>query len=325
MKIIRAGFRAFLVVGFLAAPVAASAEVRSKTPRLGLLGVLGVPERRIAAFYDGLRALGYEEGKNLAIEVRRGPSDRLDTLAAELVRLSVDIIVTDSAPPTAAAQRATTTIPIVFAATADPVGAGFVKSLARPSGNITGFSEITPELTGKRLQLLKEALPGLGTIGVLGNPAHSFHHSMVQGVEAAASQMGIKTLMHEARTQVELERAFAAMAHERVQAVFLLPHPFFFTNRRLVADLGLRHRLPIGATSREMAEAVGLMAYAPDYVDQFRRAAIYVDKILKGAKPGDLPVEQPTKFELVINLKTAKALNVSIPPSLLVRADEIIR
>ncbi|MBI3634930.1 MAG: ABC transporter substrate-binding protein [Candidatus Rokubacteria bacterium] len=309
----------------LVAPLSGAAQAPKRLARVGVLTAGTQSLERLKAFRAALPALGYEEGKNIAIEFRTGPEDRLHTLALELLHLTVDVIVTDSAPATLAAKRATTTTPIVFAATADPVGAGFVKSLARPGGNITGFSEITPELTGKRLQLLKEAAPSLTTVAVVGHPGHAFHRSMVQGVHDVAKQMGLKTVVFEARNRAETERAFAAMKSAGVDAVFMLPHPLFGDERVLIASLALSHRLPSAVTSSERADAGGLMSYGPDFTDQFRRAATYVDKILKGAKPGDLPVEQPTKFQLVINAKTAKALGLELPQSLLLRADRVIQ
>ncbi|MBI3634929.1 MAG: ABC transporter substrate-binding protein [Candidatus Rokubacteria bacterium] len=313
-----------VALAVLAGPASAPAQTR-KVPRLGLLAANPQFTARLDAFRAGLRALGYEEGKTITIDFRAGPYDRLGAFAAELVRLNPDIVVTDSAPATQAMKRVTTTIPVVFGATADPVGAGFVKTLARPGGNITGFSEITPELTGKRLQLLRELLPGLTNLAVLGNPDHAFHRSMVQGVEAAAKQLGMKASIFEARDRGGIERAFEAITRLRVDAVLALPHPLFANEHKRLTSLAIERHLPMSVTSGEMVEFGGLLAYAPDVTDQFRRAATYVDKILKGAKAADLPVEQPTKFDLFINMKTAKALGLEVPQSLLLRADRVIQ
>jgi putative ABC transport system substrate-binding protein len=311
------------ILAVVLTPTAARPQPPGKVPRLGILATTSYPHR-IEAFRDSLRGLGYEPGKNIVADTRSGPLEQLDALALELVRLGPDVIVTDSAPTTQAAKRATATIPIVFAATADPVGSGFVKSLAHPGGNITGITEITPELIGKRLQLLKEAIPALRTLAVIGNPGHTFHRSMVRGVEDAARPLALKVRFFEVRTGEEIDRALAAIGKERPDALLMLPHPLFGIERSRIAALALKYRLPSSVTSPEMVEAGGLIGYVPDYTNQFRRAATYVDKILKGARPTELPVEQPTTFELLINAKTAKALGLDLPRPLLLRADRII-
>src|SRR5574337_936370 len=312
----------FVLVLALVIPMIARAQ-EGKTPLVGVLMTQAYPAR-LQVFRSGLAALGYEEGRTITLVSRSGAGDRLDALAAELAGLKPDVLVGDTAPSTSALVRATKTIPIVFMATADPVGAGFVRSLAHPGGTVTGLSEMTAELTGKRLQLLREMRPGLTTVAVLANPEHAFHRSMVQDADNAARQIGVRLVHFEVRSRADIERAFAAMKKKRVQAVLNLPHPLFGNERVLLATLALRQRLPSSVTTTEYVQAGGLFAYTPDFTEQARRAATYVDKILKGAKPADLPVEQPTKFQLIINLKTAKALGLTIPPSLLLRADEVI-
>jgi len=305
----------------LLAPGVAPSQTRP--PVVAVLMTLAYPAR-LQAFRAGLASAGYEEGKTLTVLLRSGGDDRLDALAAELVGLKPDVLVGDSAPTTRALRRASGTIPIVFMATADPVGAGFVTSLARPGGTVTGLTEMTAELAGKRLQLLREIRPALRTVAVLGNPDHAFHASMIRDADQAAQRLGIRLAHYSVRDQAGIEGAFAAMGPAKAEAVLNLPHPLFGRERALLATLALRHRLPSSVTAIEFVQAGGLLSYSPDYTEQARRAATYVDKILKGAKPADLPVEQPTKFVLVINRKTAKALGLTIPPSLLQRADQLI-
>ena len=321
--ITRRAFVGTLAGGLLAAPLVAEAQQAAKVPRIGFLANVRSPGTE--GFQRGLRELGYVEGKNIIVEWRlaEGRLERLPELAAELVRLKVDVIVAPADPYVEAARKATTTIPIVFALVADPVGRGFVESLARPRGNITGLSNVSRELAGKRLELLKEAAAGASRIGVLGNPATSA--LTWPETEAAARSLGVHLKVQEAREVGDLEAAFAAMRREGVEAVIELPDAMFYAQRRRIAGLALKHRLPVMSAFREFVEAGGLMAYGTDIGDLLRRSATYVHKILKGAKPADLPIEQPTKFELVINLKTAKALGLTIPPSLLLRADEIIQ
>jgi putative ABC transport system substrate-binding protein len=277
------------------------------------------------AFQKGLRELGYVEGQNIIVEWRlaEGRLERLPELAAELVRLKVDVIYAPADPYVIAARKATTTIPIVFSVVADPVGRGFVQSLARPGGNITGLSNISRELSAKRLELLKETVAGVSRIEVLTHPAPI--ELFWPETEAAGRALGVQLSLQEAREVSDLDGAFAAMRRGGVGAVIEFPHPMFYAQRRRIADLALKHQLPVMSMFRDGVEAGVLMAYGADMGDLNRRAAIYVDKILKGAKPADLPVEQPTRFELVVNLKTAKALGLTIPPSILIRADQVIQ
>ena len=293
------------------------------------VGNLGVPSRDssthlTSAFETGLREQGWTVGQNIVIEYRFADSDldRLPGLAEELVRLKVDVIVTGANPATVAAKNATRTIPIVMFIGANPVGSGFVASLARPGGNVTGLAAaVGPELAGKQLELLKGALPRLSRVAVLVNPARDTLPHTLREVEKAADALGLQRQILEAR---EIDAAFATMKAARPDALFAVGDPLFYQHRARLADLALKSRLPTMWALREHAEAGGLMAYSADLRDLARRAATYVDKILKGAKPGDLPVEQPANFDLVVNMKTARALGVSIAPSLLQRADKVI-
>ena len=322
----------------LAAPLAAEAQPARKVYRIGFLSPssssdperLASPfgERGLAAVRQGLRDLGYVEGQNIAIEYRwaEGRFERLPDLAAELVRLKVDVIVSVVTQATLAAKNATGTIPIVLVAAGDPLGSGLVASLARPGGNVTGPSSMYAELAGKQLELLKETVPKVSRVAVLWNPANAvWQAQMLRQTEGAARALGLQVQLLEARGPDELEGAFAAMTRERASALLVQVDVIFALHARRIADLAAKRRVPAMYGSREHVEAGGLMSYAPNALDLFRRAATYVDKILKGAKPADLPVEQPTKFELVINLNTAKALGLTIPQSVLVRADEVIR
>ncbi len=277
-------------------------------------------------FREGLRELGYKEGRNITIEYRwaEGRLDRLPQLATELVQLKVDVLVTAGSPGIRAAKQATTTIPIVMAAGGDPVGSGYVASLARPGGNITGLSNLAEDLVAKLLELLKNAVPGVSRVAVLSNPANPAHASFRRVIQSAARTMGVTLLPVDARGPHEFDGAFATMIRERAGGLVELPDPMFLTERNRLTDLAAQNRLPAIYGFREHAAAGGLMAYGVNLRDSYRRAAAFVDKILRGAKPGDLPIEQPSKFEFVINLKTAKALGLTIPQSLLVRADEII-
>jgi putative tryptophan/tyrosine transport system substrate-binding protein len=283
------------------------------------------------AFRQGLRDLGYVVGSNVVIEYRdaAGKADRFPALAAELVALQVDVIVTAGSTPSAlAAKRATRTIPVVFVATGDPVGSGLVTSLARPGGNITGPSSLTPALAGKCLELLKQTVPGVSRVAVLWQPGGMGERSekdMLQGAEVAAQALGVRLHFAEAKGPADFDRVFSEMTGARASALTVLPSVVFSAERRRLVELAAKNRLPAVYPWREAVDAGGLMSYGPNNADLFRRAATYVDKILKGAKPADLPVEQPTKFELVVNLKAAKALGLTIPPSVLVRADEIIQ
>ncbi len=334
------GRRAFLAgsLSLVAAPRASEAQQAGKVYRIGYLSPsspsdpesLASPfgERGLAAFRQGLRDLGYVEGQNFAIEGRwaEGKFERLPNLAAELVRLKVDVIVSVVTQATLAAKNATRTIPIVLVAAGDPVGSGLIASLARPGGNVTGPSAMYADLAGKQLELLKETVPRVSRVAVLWNPANAaWQAQMLKATQVAAPALGLRVELLEARGAGELEGAFAAMTRERASALLVQVDVIFALHAKRIADLAAKHRLPAMYGSKEHVEAGGFMSYAPNALDVFRRAATYVDKILKGAKPADLPVEQPTKFEFVINLKTAKALGLTIPQSVLGRADEVIQ
>ena len=281
---------------------------------------------RDEAFRRGLRALGYVVGQNITIEYRwaDGKNERLPGFAAELVNLKLDVIVTHGVVATGAVKQATTTIPIVIAVADDPLAAGLVPSLARPGGNITGLTLMTPDLTEKRLELLKAILPGRTRVAVLWNPSNPVSEPELRKAEAAARSLGLQLQSLGVRDPREFASAFSLMKTERAGAIFVLPDAMFFGQRKEILDLAASNRLPLVAHLREFADGGGLMTYGPNVLDVHQRAATYVDKILKGAKPGDLPLEQPTKFELVINLKTATTFGFTIPPSLLVRADHVI-
>jgi putative tryptophan/tyrosine transport system substrate-binding protein len=299
------------------------AQQSMKLYRIGYLAA-GEPSVN-EGFRQGLRELNYVEGKNIVIEARfaAGKLDRLADLAAELVRLRVDVIVTPGGTSTRAASAATRTIPIVMGAVGDPVGDGFVANLAHPGGNITGLTSIGPDLVGKRLELLKEAVPKAGRVAVL--LVHPTNTPAFKEAEVAASALGLKLQPVEAHDANEIDRAFEAAASGRAGAVLVLRNPITTAHRKKVIGVAAKRRLPIMYEERAWVEIGGLMSYAPAFDDLYRRAAIYVDKILKGAKPAELPVEQPTKFELVINLKTAKQIGLTLPPSVLYRADRVIR
>jgi len=318
-----------LILSLLTAPLTSTAQQAAKVPRLGLLipGSSSAFAPRIEAFRYGLRDLGYVEGRNITMEYRfaEGKDDRLPALVAELIRLQVDIIVTDGEAAIRAAQHATTTIPIVMAVSGDPVGIGHVASLARPGGNITGLSFMQPEVSGKRLELLQEAVPKLSHVAVLWNPDVPVSTLGFKETQTAAHALGLQLQSLEVRGPDEFDQAFAAMTSEHADALVVLSNPLFFEHRRQLAELAVKHRLPAIFLFREYVEAGGLMAYGANLNDMWRRAASYMDRILKGTKPADLPVEQPVKFALVINLKTAKALGVTIPPTLLFQADEVIQ
>jgi putative ABC transport system substrate-binding protein len=316
-----------VLVGAAAWPLAARAQQAGKVYRVGFLGDSPAAFAvRTEAFRQGLRDLGYLEGRNITIEYRwaEGKPERMRELAEELVRLKVDIIITAGSIYTEAAKRATSTIPIVFMGHADPVGTGHVTSLSRPGGNITGFSVMLTEPTVKLLELFKEAVPGLARVAVIFDPATPSHGPILKAVEAAAPLLGLQVQPVAVRSATEFDSAFSAIVQGRADAVLVLATPPFVTGAQRLAELALTHKLPSAFFPRENVEAGGLMSYSTNLVDISRRGAIYVDKILKGDKPGDLPVQQPTKFELVINLKAAKALGIDVPPSLLVRADEVI-
>ncbi len=318
---------ALLGLGILAAPLGAGAEAADGLPRIGYLSAASRSDLFEGAFRQGLLELGYVEGQTVTIEYRfaEGRVDRLPKLAAELVGLKVDLIVTAGMNAARAIREATKTIPIVMAAGGDPVAAGIVASLARPGGNVTGSSFMSPDLGGKRLELLKQAMPRVSRVAVLFNPANVGSVLERKSTEDAANALGVRLQPLEVRRPDDLEGAFRAAARGRAQALIAFRDALVEANRGRILDLGARGRLPTMFEQRDFVEAGGLMSYGPSLPDLFRRAATYVDKILKGAKPADLPVEQPTRFELVINLKTAKALGLTIPQSVMVRADQVIR
>jgi putative tryptophan/tyrosine transport system substrate-binding protein len=305
---------------------AAEAQHLPKVPRIGVLGAQALGPGPDNAFRDGLRQFGYVDGKSIAIEWRetQARAERLPELAADLVRLKVEVIVATSNPAVAAAQKATTTIPIVMVLATDPVRLGFVASLARPAGNITGLTIQTPDIAGKRLELLKEAVPHLTRVAVLWDPTESGRRELVKDTEVAAPRLGLQLHKLEARNGDEIGRAFTAMTKERVGAVLVYGSSMLAARRATVAELAAKSRLPTMSVAREWMDAGFVMSYGANLSDMYRRAAYFVDKILKGAKPADLPVEQPTRFELVINLKTANALGLTIPPSLRLRADQLV-
>ena len=307
----------------------AEAQQPTKVPRIGFL-FAGAPSAvmgRIKAFRQGLQERGYVEGKNIVIEYRYGEGklDRMLPLATELVHLKVDVIVTGGPTDTRAAKQATTILPIVMAQDSDPVGSGFIASLARPGGNITGLSTLSPEISGKQLDLLKEILPKISRVAVVGNSIEPGNAETLKETQLAAGGFGVQLQYLDVRGPEDIEIAFSAIKKDRANALIVLRNPVTSTHRKQVIDLAAKNRVPAMYVSPEWVDAGGLMSYAPNADDNFRRAAIYVDKILKGAKPADLPVEQPTRFELVINLKTAKQIGFTIPPNVLARADKVIR
>ena len=319
-----------IAVVLLAFRVAVEAQQPKKVPRIGYLSVSSpsAMSTRTEAFRQGLRELGYVEGKNIVIEWRsaEGKRDRLPSLAAELVRLKVDIIVTAGPPATRSAKEATVTIPIVFAQDGDPVASGFVASLARPGGNITGLSTLAPELSGKRLELLKEIVPRLSRVAVLGNSTNPANAQVLKETELAAGVFGVKLQYLDVLDPKDIETAFRAASKGRADAVLMtVSGGVVLSQRTQVVELAAKSRLPAMYIIREYVETGGLMSYGVSLIDLDRRAATYVDKILKGAKPADLPVEQPTKFEFIINLTAAKQIGLTIPPNVLVRADKVIR
>jgi putative tryptophan/tyrosine transport system substrate-binding protein len=307
----------------------AEAQQLSKASRIGFLGGASPSfyAARIEAFRQGLRELGYAEGKNIVVEYwfAEGKPERMRELAEELVRMKCDVIVTASTPATQAAKRATTTIPIVMANISDPVELGLVASLARPGGNITGLTILAPELSGKRLELLKEAVPNLTRVGALWNPTNSSQERIWKEIQAAAQELRLQLQSLEVRSDNDIDIAFEAALRNRTQALIPSPEPLINAHLKRIVEFATKNRLPAMYAGPEAVDAGGLMSYAPNYTDQYRRAAIYVDKILKGAKPSDLPVEQPTKFEFVINLKAAKQIGLTIPPTVLARADKVIK
>jgi putative ABC transport system substrate-binding protein len=314
-----------LLLSALAASLGVEAQ-QAGVPRIGVLAPTTCSHPNYLALREGLRALGYVEGQTIIIECREaaGRYERIEELAAELVRLKVDVLLTDGLLPARAAKQATKTIPIVMGTVGDPVGSGLVNSLARPGANITGLTLATAEMNTKRLEFLRAMAPESTRVAVLTNPGNPGAARGIRDTEAAARSLGLKLHVFEARGPEDLDRAFAGMLKEQAQAVVILPDPILFGQSTRIVALAAKHRLPAVGEARRFADAGGLMAYGPRIEENFRRAAFFVDKILKGAKPADLPIEQPTKFELVINLKTAKTLGLTIPQSLLLRADQVI-
>ena len=318
-----------LGAGALAAPLASFAQQKSaKVARIGFLSAASASGSVSLAeeLRQGLRDLGYVEGKSIIIESRwaEGKYERLPGLAAELVGLKVDVIVASTTPAVQAARQATTTIPIVMVGTGDPVGSRFIASLARPGGNITGLSSLSADVSSKYLELLRVAVPKLSRVAVLVNPGNPIHPAFLKNVQAAAKTTGANVLPLQASTASQIEAALGAMTRERAGALIVLPDAFFGTHGRQIAELAMKNRLPTMFGIGDSVEAGGLMSYGQNIPERFRRAATYVDKILRGAKPANLPVEQPTKFELVVNLKTAKAIGLTISQDLLFRADKVI-
>jgi len=317
-----------LVLALLAGALATEAQPTGKVYRIGFLwdSPAAFPDA-IEAFRRGLRDLGYVEGRNIVIEYRwaEGKPERMRELAEELVRLKVDVIMAPSSIYTGAAKRATSTIPIIFMSHADPLRTGHVASLGRPGGNITGLSIMMTETNVKGLELFKEAVPRLSRVAVIWDPATPSHGPGLKAVEVAGPSLGLRIQPVAVRSATEYESAFSAMVRERADGVLVLSTPLFIAGAKRLAELALTHKLPSLFGPKHHVAAGGLMSYSPDRPDLYRRGAIFVDKILKGAKPADLPVEQPTKFELVINMKTAKTLGLAIPPAVLGRADEVIQ
>jgi putative ABC transport system substrate-binding protein len=327
-RIIRRSIGVWLFATFISAWLnPAQAQQPKKNPRIGVLTLDANPDPLELIFLQGLRDLGYDEGRNITIEYRRaaGKVESLPQLAEELVRLKVDLIVVRATPVVQAAKNATSTIPIVMMGVGDPVRSGFVASLARPGGNITGMSAIMPELAGKRLELLREIRPKLSRVAFLAYRPDPLHTTFVKDAQEAAERLKIKIWPAVIGTVDEIEAAFSTMNRERAEALIVQPLFGVLGQRQRITNLAMKNRLPTISDGRAFAEAGALLSYGPDQRPMFQRAATFVDKILKGTKPADLPVEQPTKFEFVINLKTAKALNLTIPQSVLFRADKVIQ
>jgi putative tryptophan/tyrosine transport system substrate-binding protein len=316
-----------LALALFMAPLAADAQQPKKSPRIGFLDFSPRSSPYYEGFREGLRELGYVEEQTIALEPRfaEGKPERLTDFAGELVRLNVDVITAVGGGSIHAAKSVTTTIPIVMGYSGDSVEAGFVESLARPGGNITGVSFFSSELAGKRLELLKAVVPEASRVAVLSNPAHPGEHIDWRETQVAARRLNIALQYVVVRGPRDFEDAFAQITAERADGLFVIPDALTLAHRGKIAEFAVKTRVPMMAAWSEFTKAGGLMSYGPNLRDSFRHAAVFVDKILKGAKPADLPVEQPTTFELVINLKTAQALGLTIPPSLLFQADEVIR
>jgi ABC-type uncharacterized transport system substrate-binding protein len=307
----------------------AHAQQQGKIPRIGFVdaGSPATTGHRAEAFIQGLREIGYMDGRNIVIEYRwaEGNLERLPGFVNELISAKVDVIVSSATPAIRIAKEQTATIPIVMAGVTDPVANGFVASLARPGGNVTGLTHISPDLSGKRLELLKEVFPRLVRLGVLWNPNQPGQRAAFKEMQPAAQALKVTLISLEAISREDIERVLSTTGKERVQALFELPDPLIFINRKLIADFAAKHKLPAMYSFREYVNAGGLMSYGTSFPDLYHRAATYVDKILKGTKPADLPVEQPKKFELIINLKAAKQIGLTIPPNVLARADRVIK
>lgn len=327
MRLRTIGLLLILTLSILAAPLAVDGQQTEKVRRIGFLSAPTLPAPGIDGFRQGLQEHGYVEGRNLLVEWQfaEGRDDRLPGFAAELVRLKVEVIVTVATSAALAAKKATPAIPIVFTLVADPVASGLVPSLARPGGNLTGVTNLAAELTGKRLELLKEAVPLLKSVVILTHPANPVNALILKKAQIAAHGLGLDVRLVEVRQPGDLEPAFTTIAHERASGVVLVPGPFLNTHRIQIAELAIKGRLPVLGWANEQAQNGALISYGARIHDIFRRAAAHVAKILKGARPADLPVEQPMNFELVVNLKTAKALGLTIPQSVLLRADRIIQ
>ena len=324
----RRSFLTLLGGAAVAWPVTAGAQQNQRAHRIGFMGnsTAELEANLVGPFRDGLRALGYEEGRNVIIEFRwaDGKYDQFPALVAELLAAKVDVIITAGTPATLAIKKATSTVPLVFIAVGDPVGTGVVPNLGRPGGNITGLSSIAPDLEGKRLELLREVVPKLSHVAFFLNPANAFHTASMRQARVAAQSLGIKLQPMEVNKSEQLDGAFASIVKEKPDALLILADRIFLHNRKRMMEFAIQQRLPSVNAYRELVEAGGLISYGPSYEDMHRRAAVYVDKILKGTKPADLPIEQPTKFTLLINLKTAKTLGLTVPPTLVARADELI-
>ena len=328
VTIVRAALAVALVLGIVAVPLPSEAQQATKVWRIGYLGYAYPTEPRdVEAFRQRLRELGYVEGKNLVIESRMVDSsfERLPALAAELVGLKLDVIAAFGNPTITALTRATQTIPIVMISVGDPVGMGLVSSLARPGGNVTGLASRAEGLSAKWLELLTQTAPGMTRVGVLMLANQPSHAAFLREIKTAAQRTGIAVLGLEVRGRDDIERGFAALTKTRAPGLIVLPSPLMLTHQTQILELAAKHRVPAMYPYGAFPESNGLMAYATNRTEMFRRSATFVDKILRGAKPADLPVEQPTTFELVINLKTARALGLTIPPSLLLRADQVIQ
>lgn len=317
-----------LAVCVVVSPSATEAQETERTYRIGFLGnsTAALEANLVGPFREGLRSLGYIEGANTRIEYRwaEGRYERFPALIAELIALKVDVIVTAGTPAAMAVKKAATQVPLVMVAVGDPVGTGLVASLSRPGGNATGLSSIAPDMEGKRLELLRDVLPDVSRVAVLWNPANLFHVGSSKQARDAAQAMRIKLQFFAARSADELAETFAAIVKDPPQALVVFADRVFLHNRTSIVDFALVHHLPTAVTHQELVDSGGLMSFGANYPNMHRRAAIYVDKILKGARPADLPIEQPTTFELVINLKTARALGLTIPAQVLLRTDRVI-